>query len=90
MRRIKQNRLTSAILIVLLVFTVSQIIGVNRRIDAAKAQRTELTQQLRELQSSNAALKEQIRAVNDPKTRENIARERLGLILPGEIIYKER
>jgi cell division protein FtsB len=81
--------MTAAIIAALLVFTLIQIYNVNQKVDAAKIQQSTLTVQLKEMQSANAALKAQVRSADDPKTKENIARARLGLILPGEIVYKE-
>ena len=89
MQKVRLSRLTTAIILVLAIFSTIQIYNTNKKIETAKAQQTELSLQLKEIQSANAALKAQIQSKDDPKTRENIARTRLGLILPGEIVYKE-
>ncbi|MDR0818836.1 MAG: septum formation initiator family protein [Oscillospiraceae bacterium] len=89
MQKTKLSRLTMVIILVLSVFALIQIYNTNQKIEGAKAQELELTRQLKEIQSANAALKAQVQSANDPKTKENIARTRLGLILPGEIVYKE-
>ncbi|MDR2530970.1 MAG: septum formation initiator family protein [Oscillospiraceae bacterium] len=88
MQKTKLSRLTAAIIIVLAIFAITQIHNTNKQIAAARNQNSDLSRQLKELQSSNAALKVQVQSANDPKVRENIARSRLGFILPGEIVFK--
>ena len=44
-------------------------------------------QQLQELQQRNDELEQEKAKLQDPKNIENVAREQLGLVKPGEVPY---
>jgi len=53
--------------------------------------RAALTREVEQLSAANAALAEDVRALRtDPGRIEAIAREELGLVKPGEIVYEFR
>jgi cell division protein FtsB len=52
-----------------------------------RAEQRQLTQQVEELQSQNAALAQQLDRLHDPVELERLARECLGLVDPGEIAF---
>lgn len=53
--------------------------------------RTALTREIGELAAANAALAEEVRALRtEPSRVEAIAREELGLVKPGELVYEFR
>jgi len=83
------SKIITVMLIVICVVLAVQFTHMNDQITAAKKTQSVLSEQLSTLQSSNAALDAMIKSADDPKIKENIARTRLGLTLPGEIIYKE-
>jgi len=59
------------------------------RVNIADAQNnlTSLTQQVEDAQQENARLEYEIEHSEDPETIEQIAREKLGLVKPGEKIF---
>jgi cell division protein FtsB len=78
---------------VLLALVVASLVG-NRglirlyRMHQAKAV---LEREISQLTTSNAALAEEVRALRtDPGRVEAIAREELGLVKPGELVYEFR
>jgi cell division protein FtsB len=83
------SKIITVMLIVIGVVLAFRLAGMNDQIAAAKKTQSVLYEQLSSLQSSNAALGAMIESADDPKIKENIARSRLGLTLPGEIVYKE-
>ena len=46
-----------------------------------------IEQQLQELQQRNDELEQEKAKLQDPKNIENVAREQLGLVKPGEVPY---
>lgn len=52
-----------------------------------KVRMHKLTTQLDALQDQNRQLKDQVKALNDPNQLELLARDRLGLVKPGEQSY---
>ena len=79
--------------ILLLVLVVASIVG-NRgllRLYHMQQTRAALEREIEQLTAANAALAEEVRALrNDPGRVEAIAREDLGLVKPGELVYEFR
>jgi len=79
--------------ILLLVLVVASIVG-NRglvRLYHMQQTRASLEREIEQLTAANAALAEEVRALrNDPARVEAIAREELGLVKAGELVYEFR
>ena len=74
----------------LVLFAVADPRGV-RRVLALGAQSARQEQQNQKLQTQNAALQQMVRALGapvDPKVLEREAREQLGWVKPGELLFK--
>lgn len=78
---------TKFVILVLLVAAVTGLLSLSGRLDAARKQRDELTQQVRDQTESNAALADDIENCDDPERLEAVAREKLGLIGQDEILF---
>ena len=79
--------------ILLLVLVVASIAGNRGLVHLYHMQqtRTALEREIEQLSAANAALAEEVRALrNDPGRVEAIAREDLGLVKPGELVYEFR
>ena len=63
------------------------ILASHRAMKRAVARSAELDAQLAELQRQNTELEEKQAHSRDDATIESIARERLGLVMPGEIVF---
>jgi cell division protein FtsB len=75
---------------VTLVLVVDALIGDKGLVESRRARRRyeELAASLAALQRDNARLRDEMRRLNeDPATIESVAREELGLIRPGEIVF---
>ena len=87
-----RRRLKLAVLL-LLALAVASIVG-NRglvRVYHMHQTRTSLERDIAELKTSNAALAEEVHGLRtDPARIEAIAREELGLVKPGEMVYEFR
>ena len=57
------------------------------RLVAIYQEKQHIEQQLQELQQKNDELEQEKAKLQDPKNIENVAREQLGLVKPGEVPY---
>ena len=76
-----------AVLLALLGYAVISLSMVNARIEAAEQTRSALATEAQALAVSNASLEYEIAHSTDLDMIEKVAREKLGLVLPGEVIY---
>ena len=91
-RRSLGPRLRLAVLL-LLALVAASLVGNRGLIRLYQMHRTKvaLTREIEHLTSTNAALAEEVRALRtDPGRLEAIAREELGLVKPGEVVYEFR
>ena len=78
------------LIFVTLVLIVDALIGEKGLMQSMNAQRQyrQLQDSLEQLRRENAALREEMRRLNeDPGTIESLARKDLGLIRPGEVVF---
>ncbi|MDR2361025.1 MAG: septum formation initiator family protein [Oscillospiraceae bacterium] len=86
----KQNKIVAVVIIIGLVFSVLWLRQTLANVQKANADGVQIAEKLEKLKAGSTALKAQIDSADDITTIEAIARERLGLILPGEIVFKEK
>ena len=79
--------LTKLLILILLIGIGVSFLTLRDQIAAAQEQEAELAQQAAELKRENDALENDIKNSDDPAMLERIAREKLGLVLPGEKIF---
>ena len=79
--------LTKLLILILLIGIGVSFLTLRDQISAAQQQEAELAQQAAELKKENDALESDIKNSEDPALLEKIAREKLGLVLPGEKIF---
>jgi cell division protein FtsB len=78
------------LIFVTLVLVVDALIGEKGLMESTRARRhyREVTASVDALRRTNARLRDEVRRLNeDPATIESVAREQLGLIRPGEIVF---
>ena len=78
---------TKILVLVLLAAVAAALLSTQARLNAAKADREELSRQVQAQREVNAALEEGIARSADPDYLADIARGRLGLMEPGEIEF---
>ena len=76
-----------AVLLALLGYGSISLSQANARLEAAEQTRNELAAEAQALAVSNASLGYEIAHSSDLDMIEKVAREKLGLVLPGEIIF---
>ena len=77
------------LILVLLAAAVTALLSVKTRLDAAQADRDALARQVQAQQEANAALADEIAHSDDPEYLEDIARDKLGLLEPDEIVFAD-
>jgi cell division protein FtsB len=88
-----QNRrkgLQILLLFVTLVLAIDGLIGDKGLLESIRARRhhRDLSASIERLRSENAQLREEVRRLlEDPSAIESLAREELGLIRPGELLF---
>lgn len=83
----KAGIITKLVIAALLVYAVVSLASVRSKTAALDAQAAQLQQQVTDMTQSNAELEYKIEHSEDPDTLEEIAREKLGLVKPGEKIF---
>lgn len=81
------SRLTVLILAVLMVVLGVQILRMNGQIQNALAEEILVAQRLEEIQATNQQLQDDLDNSTDPTLIENIARDQLGMVCPGEKVF---
>ncbi len=80
---------TKFVILVLLVASVTALLSLNSRLDAARAELNTVSQAVRDQEETNAALAEDIANRDDPDQLASIAREKLGLVGQDEIVFED-
>lgn len=83
----KGSLLLTLVLLALIVYALVTLLSLQERNRAGEEDRLALEQEVTDQKSENAALKYAIEHSDDQDTLMEIARSKLGLVLPGEEIY---
>lgn len=90
MQAVKLKRagiITKVVILALAVYAVISLISLNAQVTEARKVRDETQAEVERLAQSNAELEYEINHSDDPETIEDIARDKLGLVMPGEKIF---
>ncbi len=79
--------LTMIVVMGLIAYAVIALMNMRTKVAAATEMESELRHQVEQIQEENAALQYAIDNRYDDKTIEDIARDKLGLVLPDEKIF---
>ena len=83
----KAGWMTWLVILGLMVYACISLLHMRSKVAEATRTETELQEQVTQLQEENAALEYAIENQEDPDTIEDIARSKLGLVMPDEIIF---
>jgi cell division protein FtsB len=86
----RRRYVQGALLFVTLVLVIDGVVGEKGLLETLRARRhhRELSQAIERMRNENAALREESRRLKeDPAAIESLAREELGLIRPGEMLF---
>lgn len=83
----KAGILTKIVVLGLLVYLATVLLSLNGQIAAAEAERDAMQSQVSAQTQRNADLSEDLAHADDPEKQEEIAREKLDLVVPGEKVF---
>ncbi len=87
MRLTRASLLTKIVILALLIIAAISLLELSSRIDQAQGKKEELTQMVAAQTQVNADLEDAIEHSDDPAWIIKVAREKLGLVEPGEITF---
>lgn len=73
--------------IIVVVFGIFFVVRTGYEIYVIKQQQQQLELQIKDLKERNEVLEQERQRLQDPKSIEEVAREELGLVKPGEVPY---
>ena len=80
----KAGLLTKLVILALLIYLATSLLNLQSRIRQTQAERDALSRQVAEQTLVNADLAEDVANPDDPDRIADIARDKLGLVVPGE------
>lgn len=80
----KAGLLTKLVILALLIYLATSLLDLQGRIRETQAERDALSRQVAEQTQVNADLAEDVANPDDPQRIADIARDELGLVVPGE------
>lgn len=87
MKTVKASLLTKIVILILIVYLSITLLNLRSDVRAAKAELTALQSKVSAQAAENAALEEDIEHGHDPETILEIAKEKLGLVESGEVVF---
>ena len=89
-QRVRASLFTKVLILVLLVGIGWQLVRLRDQVEAAEADKARLETQIQAQQQENDALAADIAEGNTQEKMEEIARETLGLVYPGERVFIDK
>ena len=83
----RASMITKIVVLALFCYLTISTLSLQSDITAYRDMRSDLQLQVNTLQVDNEALRLDIASSDDPEHQESIAREKLGLVLPGEKVF---
>ena len=83
----RSKLITKIIVFALIVYAGISLLTLRGRVDAQRQELSDIRRRVAEMEISNAELEYEIEHSDDPDVIASIARARLGLVLPGEIVF---
>lgn len=83
----KAGILTKLVILALLVYLATVLLSLNGQIAAAEAERAAGERLVSAQSQRNADLEEDLAHADDPQKQEDIARDKLELVVPGEKVF---
>ena len=82
--------ITKIVIAAMIVYAVVSLTGLKPQIESAKKHQQELQESVERVMQENAELQYDIEHAADDETIEDIARSKLGLVKPGEVIFYDQ
>lgn len=75
------------ILVALLLYSMASLMAVGRELRQSELMLADMRQDREQLRAMNAELEDELTGEKSPEEMQQLARERLGLVLPGEKLF---
>ena len=82
-----QDRLVHIVLLCLFIYAAASLYSTSRQLTQAQAHEAELSRELESLQEENLRMEQMLEAGLSNQQLQQLARQRLGLVMPGEKIF---
>jgi len=83
----KAGLLTKIVVLALLIYMATALLDLRGQIASVQTERDTLQQQVAMQSQRNAELADAVKHSDDPERINNVAREKLGLVEPGEKVF---
>lgn len=83
----KAGLITKIVILAIVAYMALSLVGMRGQVASARAERDRMETQVKNLSAANAAVEYEIEHSTETETLESIARDKLGLVLPGETVY---
>lgn len=87
MKTKRASIITKIVILILFVVISIQLLNVRSKLQTAQADYNAVSAEVTAQEAENAAMAEDINHADDPDTILDIAKEKLGLVEPGEVIF---
>ena len=84
----KASLLTKLVVLALLIATATGLLTMRSQLQAAQADLADAQKQVEEQKQVNADLADAVENSGDPDRQADLAREKLGLVEPGEYVFQ--
>ena len=84
----KASLLTKLVILTLLIGTATGLLTMRSQLQAAQAYLAAAQKQVEEQKQANADLADAVESSGDPDRQADLAREKLGLVEPGEYVFQ--
>ena len=85
----KSSLITKLVIAIIIIYSMVTLISVQKQLTGKQAEASALQQQLEEVQQANSNLQRDIDNLDTDEGIENAAREQLGLVTEGEIVFHD-
>lgn len=83
----KAGLLTKIVILALVIVLSTTLLSLRSQMQQLQNQQEDVARQVEEQTRTNQALSDSIASSSDPDSIANIAREKLGMVEPGEIVF---
>ena len=83
----KAGLITKIVILAIVAYMALSLVGMRGQLASARTERDRMAAQVKSLSAANAAVEYEIEHTTETETLESIARDKLGLVLPGETVY---
>ena len=89
MKFVKSSLLVKLIILIVVVYATVTLVSLRRQISAKQAEAAQLTSSITSAEQENSRLTDAIENIDTDAGVEAVAREKLGMVAEGEIVFQD-